>query len=839
MKLYLHLAFVLAIPCSAALAVESQPTAIQLPPEVRDALTAHCGDCHGADAQEGDVRFDGLDQLSLDAQLDLLNRAQDQLFFGLMPPDQPAGPENEELNHLRRWIRAELKSRDASKLDDKIRYPGNGNLVDHDLLFSAPITEKAYTPARRWLVSPQIFHERVIDVFGLTGQERDSYSKRGNTFYGVTNPFLLPERSGVRYFDNESLNSGHLSVMMDNAKWIAAKQIRAARVKTQEIGPNEYPNAKDRWAPRETPVALETIILKKGFPSDEEIAAAIQTQFDRVLRRPADESETAAYLDLTRNAIQVSGNTLGLQQMLVAVLLESEFLYRLEFGAGEPDQFGRQKLSPREASYAISYALGDRGPDPQLLRAAEEGRLNTREDYRREVERLLNDQNYYSGQIDPTLNGKHYRSNETPHPRTVRFFRDFLGYPGALKVFKDSSRSLGKYMNPERGTQGTPGRLVLEADRVITVHVENDQQVFERLLTFDEFFVYHDKDNKAGQQIIEEWRSVYETLKDADWKENPTAVLEANLEFIKSRKSLRLVDASRPGEFLNYMHYFEESFGQGKTPYTTPPWAHGYYLHHAPLYNLLPTPPVDRYGSWKSTEYRKNSDEAEYWDYPTQQPFKIENRLGILTHPAWLIAHSSNFHTDPVRRGRWVREKLLAGRVPDVPITVDAQVPEDPHKSFRQRVELVTEKNECWKCHQQMNPLGYAFEAFDDFGRFRSQEPLEYPEHQLKKGNGKSTFDEFETVPVVTTGELVGADPRLDGQVDDTFDLIDRLVRSDRVRQSIIRHAFRFYLGRNEMPSDAETLRDADRAYVESDGSFQAVIVSLLTSDSFMYRKPQ
>ena len=44
--------------------------------------------------------------------------------------------------------------------------------------------------------------------------------------------------------------------------------------------------------------------------------------------------------------------------LLVAVLLESEFVYRLEFGTGEPDEFGRRRLSPREASYAIAYALG-------------------------------------------------------------------------------------------------------------------------------------------------------------------------------------------------------------------------------------------------------------------------------------------------------------------------------------------------------------------------------------------------------------------------------------------------------------------------------------------------
>ena len=67
--------------------------------------------------------------------------------------------------------------------------------------------------------------------------------------------------------------------------------------------------------------------------------------------------------------------------------------------------------------------------------------------------------------------------------------------------------------------------------------------------------------------------------------------------------------------------------------------------------------------------------------------------------------------------------------------------------------------------------------------------------------------------------------------------MLSRLVKSKRVRQSIIRHAFRYFMGRNEVLSDSETLIDADQAYIKSGGSFDAVIVSLLTSDSFIYRK--
>ena len=117
--------------------------------------------------------------------------------------------------------------------------------------------------------------------------------------------------------------------------------------------------------------------------------AAIHAQFDCVLQRDATEAELDQYLPLLQSSIELGGNVEGLRQMLVSVLLKSEFLYRLEFGAGESDEFGRRKLSAREAAYAIAYAIDDRVPDAQLMAAASEGRLLSKEDYRREVVRLL------------------------------------------------------------------------------------------------------------------------------------------------------------------------------------------------------------------------------------------------------------------------------------------------------------------------------------------------------------------------------------------------------------------------------------------------------------------
>ena len=91
--------------------------------------------------------------------------------------------------------------------------------------------------------------------------------------------------------------------------------------------------------------------------------------------------------------------------------------------------------------------------------------------------------------------------------------------------------------------------------------------------------------------------------------------------------------------------------------------------------------------------------------------------------------------------------------------------------------------------------------------------------------------------PVDTTGEIIDSgDPDLDGPVKNAIHLIEKLSESERVEQVFVRHAFRFWMGRNETLNDAPVLQDAHRAYKESGGSMRALLVSLLTSDAFLYR---
>ncbi|MBQ98354.1 MAG: hypothetical protein CMP30_10210, partial [Roseibacillus sp.] len=49
--------------------------------------------------------------------------------------------------------------------------------------------------------------------------------------------------------------------------------------------------------------------------------------------------------------------------------------------------------------------------------------------------------------------------------------------------------------------------------------------------------------------------------------------------------------------------------------------------------------------------------------------------------------------------------------------------------------------------------------------------------------------------------------------------------------------AFRFWMGRNEALNDAPVLQAAHKAYRSGGGSMKALLLSLLTSDAFLYRR--
>jgi len=1001
-------AFIFTFGVAAAVATEEGLFVVR--PEVKNILGNYCYDCHDKETAKGDIRLDNLVDLSLDARLDLLNRMQEKVYFEEMPPKKKKSqPSNEERAQLIAWLSAELRAHNASKLEDKLRSPDYGNVVDHEKLFSGKYKDlPAFTPDRRWLISEFIFDAKFNKLLNFSpsinvdGKRQLVVGENNRNGVNLTNPFLLPTNSGVRYYDTTPLDGGHLLTMITNARdaspymiaftkkqktflpaidaimapeWEHGKILTAREsylksnmelllddlykekntallpvfvAKKREplkeaVGPdgkklkkpafdtarpspdettqiwaamgrhekggdevealvtkcekdwfvagiaertiqarvafmrsymedliNRRPKGKSpalSKPPADTEMAvIRTAILKHrqkgdthstiiakcmagwdeeftqarqkaGPPTDAVKAALVEQLFTKILERAPSAQEKTEYCSLAKSNFEKLGNEKAIDKLLQTLILRSDFVYRYEFGEGKADEHGRKMLSPRDASYAIAYALTDSSPDKQLAEAASTGKLNTREDYRREVLRMLarRDQYYI---IDEAVVRIGLADSFTNMPiRELRFFRDFFGYPRMLPIFKDNKRFGGDYLNAS-------GRLVGEADMLVEHILKEDKNVFEKLLTTEDFYVYHSGNNEAMTTSTQNISKIYAYFKDKGWENFNEEQFKTHLPFLR-QVPVRNVNADEIAAnknvgtlleiFKRSMVSYVERLGKGQKaamPFSAYP-SHG------------TTEAMTRTGLQLRGEAVAKCFNLDLvnWNYPAIQPAKMEHRKGMLTHPAWLIAFAGNTETDPVRRGRWVREKLLAGTVPDVPVTVDAVIPEDHHKTLRNRLAGVTEAAYCWTCHERMNPLGNSFEMYDDFGRYRIEEFLEHPDNLIKKMPDKGApqadlRDIFKTLPVEAGGHLVGTgDANLDGAVKDAIDLTERLAKSPKVRQSIIRHAFRFFMGRNEVLSDSRTLIDADQAYVQSGGSFDAVIVSLLTSDSFIYRK--
>ena len=523
-------------------------------------------------------------------------------------------------------------------------------------------------------------------------------------------------------------------------------------------------------------------------PPEDLLLQIIDRQFARVVYREPTAAERTRYGRLISKTAATSGAAEALRITLMAVMLHHESVYRVEIGLGPADEHGRRQLSATELAFALSFALTDAPPDATLLQAVRDGRLHTRDDVNAQVTRLLQ---------DPSIR----------KPRILRFFQEFFGYVHAHKVFKDAMRSGGFSYYGEN----YPEMYERDADFFVMKILDRDQDVFRQLLTSDRYYILNRQTFR--NTVYDFWRQHEEQIEQDQMSEEMTRDLLARLDLrnwgeLNRRYNLHNFNKGFNGSARAIRQIVKEC-RQWKNTEDEDTLRHGMQ----PLYRKYPM------------VYDLQDDEQ---DFLLPQPYQRPHRAGMLTHPAWLIAHSLNDSTDPIRRGKWIRERLLAGVVPDLPITVDATIPEDHHKTLRERLS-VTEADACWRCHQQMNPLGYPFEIYDDFGRYRTQETLD----KLARVDGQ-----FPARPIDAATTLVGSgDPQLDGPVTDALDLIERLAKSDRVRQSITRHAFRYFLGRNEMLSDSQTLLAADRAYVDSGGSFRALLTSLLTSDSFLYRK--
>lgn len=198
---------------------------------------------------------------------------------------------------------------------------------------------------------------------------------------------------------------------------------------------------------------------------------------------------------------------------------------------------------------------------------------------------------------------------------------------------------------------------------------------------------------------------------------------------------------------------------------------------------------------------------------------------GVLGHGAYLAAHALSNNSSPVQRAFIVRERILCNDLPEVPEDLDTNLrPQSPNATSRQRYAEHSSNPVCYNCHQLMDPIGFTFESYDGYGRFR----------ELEAGQ-----------PIDTSGGLALMDENgplgIDVPLASVSDLSMYLASSEQVRACLANNLSYFAYGvANDAKWTAEEKICTDH-YVrqvarDSGNTLRSVLTGILTAPHFTRR---
>jgi len=189
-------------------------------------------------------------------------------------------------------------------------------------------------------------------------------------------------------------------------------------------------------------------------------------------------------------------------------------------------------------------------------------------------------------------------------------------------------------------------------------------------------------------------------------------------------------------------------------------------------------------------------------------------RSGALTLPALIATHTFADESEPVHRGKFVRERLLCTTLPDPPANVMATPPVSiPGVSIRDRFAQHSSQPACQGCHALMDPIGFGFEHYDGLGRWRDME------------QGK---------PVDATGTITMS-MDVNGAFNGIPDLAHKLLGSEQVHDCVVSTFVAMTRGA-ETAADACLLSQVRSEFDAAKSDVRSILIAIAGSDSFLTR---
>jgi hypothetical protein len=190
-------------------------------------------------------------------------------------------------------------------------------------------------------------------------------------------------------------------------------------------------------------------------------------------------------------------------------------------------------------------------------------------------------------------------------------------------------------------------------------------------------------------------------------------------------------------------------------------------------------------------------------------------RGGVLTQGSVLTVSSYATRTSPVLRGKWILENLLNAPPPtppaDVPNLDETQI--GTAASMREQLTAHRRDPTCAVCHKRMDPLGFGLESFDAVGKWRTRD-------------GNFPIDARGTLP--------------DGnEFDGALELRGILAaQREAFARCLTSKLLTYALGRGLEKYDSLTVRRIAGRLPQADYRFSALVLEIVNSAPFQYRRP-
>ncbi|MEM9861638.1 MAG: DUF1588 domain-containing protein [Myxococcota bacterium] len=200
-------------------------------------------------------------------------------------------------------------------------------------------------------------------------------------------------------------------------------------------------------------------------------------------------------------------------------------------------------------------------------------------------------------------------------------------------------------------------------------------------------------------------------------------------------------------------------------------------------------------------------------------------RVGLLTQPAVIAAHSNGNRPSVVSRGLFLLRDLMCRDVPNPPVTADTEsteLPEDASERDKSAERLG--RGACGGCHQHFDPMAYAFEIFDGAGQVR-----ELDEH------GNAIIPEG-WLPAIRGTRFGDGAHAIDQPYDDITGLVELLRESPVVAECATEKVLTYTLRRRlqmETISDACAVRQITERAAALGGTYEDLLVAVATSPAF------